>query len=209
MHRPHGEVFRQAECADNRAPARLSSHAISRPRPTLDFQCGAGTRPRHVLRIEGRTVQVAVPDAGVMRHYALQSAPLTRAEFRPGERITGSARPSVHRDASTQSDGLLHLSRRGDARAGGELDDVQTVSQGRRAPDQPARVDRNDASSSACEALRAARRRDALAGVGVTGRAHRPDPAPAARRRNRSRSAGRRACCSPTRSASARPSKPA
>ena len=46
-------------------------------------ELGLGT----VLRLAGRQVQIVFTGTGVVRLYALGSAPLLRAVFRPGERI--------------------------------------------------------------------------------------------------------------------------
>ena len=71
---------------------------ISNAEPEL----GLGT----ILRMEGRAVQVLFSTAGVMRHYALHSAPLTRAEFRPGQRITGNKQTFIV-EKVTQDGGLF------------------------------------------------------------------------------------------------------
>ena len=52
---------------------------------TAEPELGLGT----VLRVQGRSVQVLFAKAGVLRPYAMESAPLVRAEFRPGQRIAG------------------------------------------------------------------------------------------------------------------------
>ena len=54
---------------------------ISNAEPEL----GLGT----VVRLDGRTVQVLFATAGVLRHYAKQAAPLARAEFRVGQKVSG------------------------------------------------------------------------------------------------------------------------
>src|SRR5690606_30539367 len=46
-------------------------------------ELGLGT----VLRLAGRQVQIVFTGSGVVRMYALGSAPLLRAVFRPGERV--------------------------------------------------------------------------------------------------------------------------
>ena len=76
---------------------------ISNAEPEL----GLGT----VVRIEPRSVQVLFATAGVMRHYALHSAPLTRAEFRPGQRVAGNKQSLVSR-ARYRVGWTLHVSRR-------------------------------------------------------------------------------------------------
>jgi len=92
---------------------------ISNAEPEL----GLGT----ILRIEGRSVQVLFSTAGVMRHYALHSAPLTRAEFRPGQRITGSKQAFVI-ERVTRSDGLLIYHAGDRTLPESELDDSQPIS---------------------------------------------------------------------------------
>jgi ATP-dependent helicase HepA len=48
-------------------------------------ELGLGT----VLRAEGRAVQIVFTKSGVVRQYAVHTAPLSRAEFRIGDRISG------------------------------------------------------------------------------------------------------------------------
>ena len=54
---------------------------ISNAEPEL----GLGT----VVRLDGRTVQILFATAGVLRRYATHAAPLTRAQFRVGQKISG------------------------------------------------------------------------------------------------------------------------
>ncbi len=86
-------------------------------------ELGLGT----VLRLAGRTVQLAFPASGVVRQYATQSAPLMRAEFRPGERISGGGHNFVV-ERVEHHDGVLHYFGGGCRLHEGELDDVQNVS---------------------------------------------------------------------------------
>src|SRR5678816_3385613 len=53
-------------------------------------ELGLGT----VLRLAGRQVQIVFTGTGMLRHYAIGSAPLLRAAFRPGDRVQvdGTAR---------------------------------------------------------------------------------------------------------------------
>ena len=90
---------------------------------TAEPELGLGT----VLRVEGRTVQLAFPATGVVRHYAAQMAPLTRAEFRPGERVSGAGQAFVIERVEHQGNVLCYI---GEGRRlnEGELDDVQNVS---------------------------------------------------------------------------------
>ena len=92
---------------------------ISNAEPEL----GLGT----VLRVEGRTVQLAFPATGVVRQYSMQTAPLTRSEFRPGERVSAAGGSFIIEKIESRN-GLLHYVVNGRSIAEGELDDVQNVS---------------------------------------------------------------------------------
>ena len=46
-------------------------------------ELGLGT----VMRLAGRSVQIVFTDTGTLRQYAIASAPLSRAQFRVGDRI--------------------------------------------------------------------------------------------------------------------------
>ncbi|HEX7769966.1 MAG TPA: RNA polymerase-associated protein RapA, partial [Dokdonella sp.] len=92
---------------------------ISNAEPEL----GLGT----VVRIEGRTVQVLFATAGVLRQYAMQAAPLTRAEFRIGQKVAGQRRSFVIERISTQG-GMLTYHGGGLALPEAELDDTQPIS---------------------------------------------------------------------------------
>ena len=92
---------------------------ISNAEPEL----GLGT----ILRIEGRGVQVLFSTAGVLRQYALHSAPLTRAEFRPGQRISGNKQSFVVERVS-DDDGLLRYHAGERTLSESELDDAQPIS---------------------------------------------------------------------------------
>ncbi|HJU40273.1 MAG TPA: RNA polymerase-associated protein RapA, partial [Tahibacter sp.] len=92
---------------------------ISNAEPEL----GLGT----VLRIENRAVQVLFATAGVLRQYALHSAPLTRAEFRPGQRISGNKQSFVVERVSAE-DGLLRYHAGERTLSEAELDDAQPIS---------------------------------------------------------------------------------
>jgi ATP-dependent helicase HepA len=86
-------------------------------------ELGLGT----VLRVEGRTVQVAFAATGTVRAYAAHAAPLQRAEFRPGDRVSGAGRTVVVERVEAR-DGVLHYLGADGALAEGELDDVQDLS---------------------------------------------------------------------------------
>jgi ATP-dependent helicase HepA len=93
---------------------------ISSAEPEL----GLGT----VLRVEGRGVQVLFAKAGVLRPYAIDSAPLIRAEFRAGQRVAGKGVAFLVERVEIREDLLIY---RGEGREleEGQLDDEQSVSQ--------------------------------------------------------------------------------
>ena len=128
---------------------------------TAEPELGLGT----VLRVEGRTVQLAFPASGVVRHYAAQMAPLTRAEFRPGERVSGSGQAFVV-ERVERDNGVLCYFGAGQRLHEGELDDVQNVSKAD-ARLIAGRVDRPDQFELRVEALqrRAQARRSPAWGV--------------------------------------------
>ncbi len=110
-------------------------------------ELGLGT----VLRLAGRTVQLAFPASGVVRQYAMQSAPLTRAEFRPGERISGAGHSFIV-ERVEHDDGVLRYFGGGSSLQEGELDDIQNVSKAD-ARLIAGRVDRADQFDFRLEAL--------------------------------------------------------
>ncbi|MGO4699667.1 RNA polymerase-associated protein RapA [Dyella sp. 2RAB6] len=91
---------------------------------TAEPELGLGT----VLRVEGRGVQVLFAKAGVLRPYAVDSAPLVRAEFRAGQRICGKGIAFLVERVEIKEDLLIY---RGEGRElhEGQLDDEQSVSQ--------------------------------------------------------------------------------
>jgi len=93
---------------------------ISSAEPEL----GLGT----VLRVEGRGVQVLFAKAGILRPYAVDSAPLLRAEFRAGQRVAGKGIAFLVERVEIRNDLLIY---RGEGREleEGQLDDEQSVSQ--------------------------------------------------------------------------------
>jgi ATP-dependent helicase HepA len=123
---------------------------ISNAEPEL----GLGT----ILRMEGRAVQVLFSTAGVMRHYALHSAPLTRAEFRPGQRITGNKQTFIV-EKVTQDGGLFTYHGADRTLSESELDDSQPISHADERL-KAARVDPPDRFDFRLAALR--RRADAM-----------------------------------------------
>lgn len=93
---------------------------ISEAEPEL----GLGT----VLRSDERAVQVLFAKSGVVRNYASRAAPLARAAFRVGQRITGRGIAFVIERIDLR-DGLLVYSGEKRELAEGQLDDEQSLSQ--------------------------------------------------------------------------------
>jgi ATP-dependent helicase HepA len=114
---------------------------------TAEPELGLGT----VLRVEGRAVQVLFAASAVLRHYAIHAAPLTRAEFRPGDRIGGNGR-AFNVERVELSDGVLHYFGSGLSLSESELDDVQNVSSAD-ARLLSGRVDNNDRFDFRLQAL--------------------------------------------------------
>ncbi len=110
-------------------------------------ELGLGT----LVRIEGRSVQVLFATAGVLRRYAAHSAPIARAEFRPGQKITGKGMSFVVERVG-ECDGLLVYHGDGKTLSEAELDDNQAMS---RADERliAGRVDRADRFDFRLEAL--------------------------------------------------------
>lgn len=132
---------------------------ISNAEPEL----GLGT----ILRIEGRSIQVLFAKAGVLRHYAAHAAPLVRAEFRVGQKISGKGDSFTVERVETHQ-GLLHYYSGNTCIVEGELDDVQSLSQ---ADERllSGRLDRPDRFDFRLEALkrRAGARRGIDFGLGA------------------------------------------
>lgn len=93
---------------------------ISEAEPEL----GLGT----VLRCDARAVQVLFAKSGVVRNYAAHGAPLARAAFRVGQRITGRGIAFVVERIDLR-DGLLVYSGERRELVEGQLDDEQSLSQ--------------------------------------------------------------------------------
>jgi ATP-dependent helicase HepA len=91
---------------------------------TAEPELGLGT----VLRVEGRGVQVLFAKSGVLRPYAVDSAPLVRAEFRAGQRISGKGIAFLV-ERVEEREGLLVYRGEGRELHEGQLDDEQSVSQ--------------------------------------------------------------------------------
>ncbi|MBZ0223039.1 MAG: RNA polymerase-associated protein RapA [Dokdonella sp.] len=92
---------------------------ISNAEPEL----GLGT----VVRIEGRTVQVLFATAGMLRRYAMHAAPLSRAQFRVGQKVSGQKQTfAIERISENEGLFTYHGSERNLPEA--ELDDTQPLS---------------------------------------------------------------------------------
>ena len=91
---------------------------------TAEPELGLGT----VLRVAGRGVQIVFTGSGLLRQYAIGSAPLVRAEFRPGDRVLVGGE-SLEIETVEGSDGILQYLARGRRIPEGELDAEQPVSQ--------------------------------------------------------------------------------
>lgn len=87
-------------------------------------ELGLGT----LLRCDPRAVQVLFAKSGVIRNYAARSAPLTRAAFRVGQRVSGRGIAFVVERIDLR-DGLLVYSGEKRELAEGQLDDEQPLSQ--------------------------------------------------------------------------------
>jgi ATP-dependent helicase HepA len=128
---------------------------------TAEPELGLGT----VMRLAGRSVQIVYTGSGEVRMYALDSAPLSRAEFRSGDRLRAHGE-EMEVDQVEARDGLLHYRCNGRVIAEGELDAEQPVSQAD-ARLMGGRVDSNEQFDLRREALqqRAAAQRHAGAGI--------------------------------------------
>src|ERR1700754_3765272 len=122
---------------------------ISSAEPEL----GLGT----ILRVEGRSVQVLFAKSGVLRPYATDSAPLIRAEFRAGQRVSGKGIAFLV-ERIEEREGLFVYRGEGRELEEGQLDDEQALSQ---ADDRliGGRTDTNESFDLRLDALR--RRADA------------------------------------------------
>lgn len=114
---------------------------------TAEPELGLGT----VMRLLGRSVQIVFTGSGVVRQYALESAPLVRAEFHAGDtiRVEGREWPV---EGVRSTDGLLTYVCGAQAFMEGQLDAQQPVS---RADSRliSGRLDRNDQFEFRCELL--------------------------------------------------------
>lgn len=132
-------------------------------------ELGLGT----VLRTAGRSVQIVFTGSGELRNYAIASAPLLRATFRPGERVRVDGIELVVRQTEPH-DGLMRY-RCEPTGAGasrtldeGELDADQPVSQADSRM-LAGRVDRSDVFEFRVECLQRRMEARAHPGWGVLG----------------------------------------
>ena len=93
---------------------------VSEAEPEL----GLGT----VLRCDERAIQVLFAKSGVLRNYSAQGAPLTRASFRVGQKVSGRGIAFVVERIDLR-DGLLVYSGEKRELVEGQLDDEQSLSQ--------------------------------------------------------------------------------
>lgn len=116
---------------------------ISNAEPEL----GLGT----LIRVEGRSIQILYATSGVLRQYAVHSAPIARAEFRVGQKVAGKGIHFVI-ERIEEVDGLLEYHGAGKTLNEAELDDSQAIS---RADERliSGRVDRADRFDFRQEAL--------------------------------------------------------
>ncbi len=128
---------------------------------TAEPELGLGT----VMRLAGRSVQIVYTGSGEVRMYAIETAPLARAEFRAGDRLRAHGE-ELGVDAVDVREGLLHYRCGERWIAEGELDAEQPVSQAD-ARLMGGRVDRNDQFEVRVETLerRAAAQRHPGAGI--------------------------------------------
>jgi ATP-dependent helicase HepA len=114
---------------------------------TAEPELGLGT----IKKVDNRALDLLFTKAGMLRRYALTSAPLSRAEFRVGDQI--STEGTLYTvDAIEDRGGLLHYQCDGLWISEPQLDDVQAAS----AADErltAGRVDTNVRFAIRCEAL--------------------------------------------------------
>jgi ATP-dependent helicase HepA len=126
-------------------------------------ELGLGT----VLRLAGRQVQIVFTGSGMLRHYAVGSAPLLRAFFRAGDRVQVDGIGKIV-ERFEVDEGLIRYFCGSECFAEGELDAEQPVSQAD-ARLLAGRLDRNDRFELRREMLERRARARAHAGWGVLG----------------------------------------
>ncbi|MEO6172267.1 MAG: SNF2-related protein, partial [Arenimonas sp.] len=126
-------------------------------------ELGLGT----VLRLSGRQVQLVFTGSGMLRHYAIGTAPLLRVAFRPGDRVRVSGVELII-EAAEETDGLIHYRASNQSFFEGELDAEQPVSQADTRL-LAGHVDRNDQFEFRRECLMRSAEARAHAGWGILG----------------------------------------
>lgn len=122
---------------------------------TAEPELGLGT----IKKVDQRALELLFTKAGMLRRYALTSAPLSRAEFRVGDQIAADGKLLTVEEAEDRA-GLMHYRCGAEWISEPQLDDVQAAS----AADErmtAGRVDTNARFMVRCEAL--ARRAQARA----------------------------------------------
>ena len=130
---------------------------------TAEPELGLGT----VMRLAARSVQIVFTGSGVIRQYAMASAPLARAGFRKGELIRVDGRDLEVEEAAEQG-GLLRYRSGSEWFEEGQLDAEQPVSQA----DSRllnGRVDRNRQFEFRLESMRRRAQAQAHPGWGILG----------------------------------------
>ena len=114
---------------------------------TAEPELGLGT----IKKVDNRALELLFTKAGMLRRYALTSAPLSRAEFRVGDQISSDG--SMHTVEEVEDrDGLMHYQCKGEWISEPQLDDVQAAS----AADERLTAGRTDTAARfaiRCEAL--------------------------------------------------------
>jgi ATP-dependent helicase HepA len=130
---------------------------------TAEPELGLGT----VMRVVARSVQIVYTGTGVVRQYAMTSAPLARANFRSGEQIRVDGKEYAVEEV-TETAGLLRYRSGDDWFEEGQLDAEQPVS---KADSRllGGRVDRNRSYEFRLESLRRRAQAQAHPGWGILG----------------------------------------
>ena len=114
---------------------------------TAEPELGLGT----IKKVDQRALELLFTKAGMLRRYALTSAPLSRAEFRVGDQIAADGVMHTVEEVEDR-DGLMHYRSNGAWISEPQLDDVQAAS----AADERLTAGRIDTSARfaiRCEAL--------------------------------------------------------
>jgi ATP-dependent helicase HepA len=90
---------------------------------TAEPELGLGT----IKKVDKRALELLFTKAGMLRRYALTSAPLSRAEFRVGDQISNDGHMHTVEETA-EHDGLMHYRCGSEWIAEPQLDDVQAAS---------------------------------------------------------------------------------